>query len=104
MKMSKFHPLPDEEDGLRLFALSRIPRCATCPRLAALEANHGDGAARAVPSAPRSCTDEYCAPLVKRYGARSSLAPTESRVSRAPMTQAQEAYSSRPQASTAKTL
>ena len=57
-----------EEDGLRLLALSRIPRCATCPRLAALRANHGGDSASPVPDAPRACTHRCCEPLVKLYG------------------------------------
>ena len=68
MNGSMYFCTPHEEDGLRLLALSRIPRCAVCPRLEALRANHGNGLTRPVPNAPRSCTTRYCAPLVKRYG------------------------------------
>jgi hypothetical protein len=60
----------DDEDGLRFLALSRIPQCTTCPRLAALRSNHQQGCPRPVPDAPRACTYLYCAPLVRRYGKR----------------------------------
>jgi len=84
------------EDGLRLLALSRIPRCTVCPRLAALQTLHGDGSRGPIPGPPRTCTTRYCAPLVKRYG--------QSSVEFLPDELPAGGYSSRPQASTAKTL
>ena len=68
MNRSMNHCIPDDEDGLRLLALSRIPRCAACPRLSALEANHRSDSTGPVPEPPRTCTTRYCAPLVKRLG------------------------------------
>jgi hypothetical protein len=70
MNGTMLHPTPEsqDEDGLRLLALSRIPRCAACPRLSALEVNHRRGSTGLVPDPPRDCTTRYCAPLVKRYG------------------------------------
>ena len=68
MNKSMHHCTPDDEDGLRLLGLSRIPQCATCPRLAALRANHGSDSARPIPDAPAACTYRYCKPLVRRYG------------------------------------
>jgi len=86
MTRSMLHCILDDEDGLRLLALSRIPQCTACPRLAALQTNHGSGAARPIPDAPAECTYRYCAPLARRYGrlevefsldASSALATTE---------------------------
>jgi hypothetical protein len=87
-KMSKtiHHCTPDDEDGLRLLALSRIPQCTTCPRLAGMMANHRIGSGRPIPGPPAACTYRYCAPLARRYGrlevefsldAPSALATTE---------------------------
>jgi len=89
MNNSMLHCTLDDEDGLRLLALSRIPQCSTCPRLAALRANHGERSARTVPDAPPACTYRFCAPLVRRYGqsevelslgASSALALTETEI------------------------
>ena len=61
-------PANHDEDGLRLLGLSRIPRCAGCPRLSALQDIHRSGSTALVPGPPRTCTTRYCEPLVKRYG------------------------------------
>lgn len=55
-------------DGLRLIALGRIPRCASCPRYHALVDTH-DGrrlSRSALPRVPKDCHHEVCAPLVHR--------------------------------------
>lgn len=56
-------------DGLRLLGLSRIPRCASCPRLegflAAFEA--GRPLTAPVPAPPSDCDYRICAPLVPCY-------------------------------------
>lgn len=56
-------------DGLRLLGLSRIARCADCPRLAALREAWGHRSSLAVPwpDAPRGCRHQVCAPLVRRF-------------------------------------
>jgi len=60
--------LPLDKDGLRLLGLSRVPRCAACPRLDALLAAHLTGTPLAVPwPAPAACCrEQICAPLVRR--------------------------------------
>ncbi len=62
--------IPTEDlDGLRLLALSRIPRCGTCPRFHALVEAHHRGARvdHRLPGAPAHCSHEVCAPLVARW-------------------------------------
>jgi hypothetical protein len=56
-------------DGLRLFALGRIPRCTRCPRYDTLVAAHARGAAHvgSLPPAPAFCSHQVCAPLADRY-------------------------------------
>jgi len=56
-------------DHLRLLGISRIPRCANCPRLPALAAavKRGPGGCAPVPDAPRGCRHEVCRPLILRY-------------------------------------
>jgi hypothetical protein len=56
-------------DGLRLLALSRIPRCGSCPRFGSLvEAYAGDERPmRQLGSVPANCTHQVCAPLAERY-------------------------------------
>lgn len=64
----------DDLDGLRLFALGRISRCAGCARYHSLVAAHG-GASRIrvdLPAAPELCTHRVCAPLVDRVFGRQS--------------------------------
>lgn len=62
-------------DGLRLLALSRIPRCETCPRLRALKTAHERGSSleTPLPAVPDGCDHEVCAPLVTRLGSLSVL-------------------------------
>ena len=57
------------QDALRLLGLSRIPRCASCPRLRALEAAllGGNRLAGPWPPAPRKCEHQVCAPMVRRF-------------------------------------
>jgi len=59
----------DHPDGLRLIGLSRIPRCAVCPRFHALAVGVGRAAEDAppLPHVPDSCHHQVCAPLVAHY-------------------------------------
>lgn len=72
----------DDLDGLRLLALSRIPRCGTCPRFHALVEAHDRGlrVGGRLPGAPAYCSHEVCAPLVARWScsgpSRSEVAPS----------------------------
>jgi hypothetical protein len=61
--------LPNDPDGLRIFGLGRIPRCADCPRYRALvDAYEGASTLPAVPpEVPKDCIFQVCAPLVSRY-------------------------------------
>ena len=64
-----------DADALRLLAVSRIPRCKACPRLAALEEIYlGDARALAgpLPSVPPYCTHTVCRPLVDRIVRKAS--------------------------------
>ena len=56
-------------DGLRLLALSRIPRCGSCPRFGSLvEAYaHDERPVRELGGVPSNCTHQVCAPLAERY-------------------------------------
>jgi len=65
----KGSPRFENLDGLRLLALSRIPRCTRCPRLEALRAAYRARAvsANALPPVPAGCLIDYCAPLAARY-------------------------------------
>jgi hypothetical protein len=58
---------PHDLDSLRLLALSRIPRCAVCPRFHALLSARARGSLGALPAVPTGCTHQVCAPLVTRY-------------------------------------
>ena len=67
-------PSPDRtsrDDGLRLLALGRVPRCGSCPRYHGLVALHAAAAAgrRALPEVPADCSYQFCAPLARRYEA-----------------------------------
>jgi hypothetical protein len=64
-------------DGLRLFALGRIPRCTDCPRYRALVRAHSSGAFRVamLPTVPDGCAHQVCAPLVDRYAGRLHADP-----------------------------
>ena len=58
-----------ERDGLRLLGISRIPRCESCNRLAALLVAYRSGATveLPLPRVPQDCSYEFCAPLVTRF-------------------------------------
>lgn len=58
-------------DGLRLLALSRIPRCGGCARFRWLvEAHTGDRRpAGDLPVVPPACHHQVCAPLVTHWDA-----------------------------------
>jgi hypothetical protein len=61
--------LPEQTtDGLRLLGLSRIPRCARCPRLGAMMRAYREGERLESPCtpAPRFCRHQVCAPMVRR--------------------------------------
>ena len=66
-----------EVDGLRLFALGRIPRCTDCPRYHALVRIHASGPVRmpALPEVPVACAHQVCAPLADRYLAPPAVVP-----------------------------
>ena len=62
----------DDEDGLRLMALGRIPRCADCPRYRALIEQHqecraGRAPSAAMPAVPDYCHFQVCAPMAARF-------------------------------------
>lgn len=70
MRRGELKPEGREQDALRLLGLSRIPRCADCPRLFALSAAHRKGSfLRTLPPAPVECRSQICAPLVSRFSA-----------------------------------
>lgn len=56
-------------DALRLVALSRIPRCASCPRFHALYRAYESSAmlGNTLPTAPAACYHQVCDPLVQRF-------------------------------------
>lgn len=56
-------------DGLRLLALSRIPRCGSCPRFGSLVEAYAHDAppVRELGEVPPNCTHQVCAPLAERY-------------------------------------
>jgi hypothetical protein len=56
-------------DHLRLLGISRIPRCADCPRLPVLAAavRRSSGSAAPLPEARDDCRHEVCRPLISRY-------------------------------------
>jgi len=56
-------------DHMRLLGISRIPRCANCPRLPELAAalKRGSGRAGSLSDLPAGCRHEVCRPLVERY-------------------------------------
>ena len=58
-------------DGLRLLALSRIPRCGGCERFRWLvEAHTGDRLpAAGLPPVPPTCRHQVCTPLVAHWDA-----------------------------------
>ena len=59
---------PEDLDGLRLFALGRIPRCTRCPRYRALLTAHSarSRVAAVLPRVPEFCSHQVCAPLIDR--------------------------------------
>jgi len=74
-------------DGLRLLAMSRIPRCGTCPRFRSLvEAHAGDRLPPGgVPPVPTYCSHQVCAPLVARWGWGCGRTPTNPHRAAAPL-------------------
>jgi len=56
-------------DSLRLVALSRIPRCASCPRFHALYRAYESSAmlGNTLPMAPSNCHHQVCGPMVHRF-------------------------------------
>lgn len=74
MRRARENAFPARElDRLRLVAVGRIPRCARCPRFAALVDGQRSGGridASALPSVPAFCTHEVCAPLAARMALR----------------------------------
>jgi hypothetical protein len=62
-------PRYQPEDGLRLLALSRICRCADCPRLTLLNVAYERRSllAMPLPPAPEDCNQQFCAPMVARF-------------------------------------
>ena len=65
-------------DGLRLLAVSRIPRCSRCPRLAMLQAvyrRETRAEAQPLPPVPSFCSHTVCRPLVDRMLRISPRAP-----------------------------
>ncbi len=55
----------EDLDDLRLLALSRITRCANCPRYHALaNAYHSARKVTSMPPVPLECHHQVCAPLV----------------------------------------
>ncbi len=77
MSRAERQGLTGKADGLRLFALGRIPRCGRCPRYRGLSRGRDRTALRleSLPAVPDFCTYQLGAPLVTRYEA--SLASRE---------------------------
>ena len=73
-------------DGLRLLALSRIPRCGSCPRFGSLvEAYvHDECPSRELGPVPVSCTHQVCAPLAERYRPPEATASARLRIASLP--------------------
>ena len=74
MRQVERKPLTRSVRALRLFALSRIPRCGPCPRYRVfLEAHrHGTSSPAPLPEIPASCTYQVCAPLARAHFADRS--------------------------------
>jgi hypothetical protein len=66
-----------ELDELKLIALGRIPRCARCPRYAALVADLDtpDTSGGRLPAVPLYCSYQICAPLAARFERIASSEP-----------------------------
>ncbi len=71
MSRAERQGLTGKADGLRLFALGRIPRCGRCPRYRGLSRGRDRTALRleSLPAVPDFCTYQLCAPLAARYEA-----------------------------------
>ncbi len=69
MSRSESQSFPGKTDGLRLFALGRVPRCGRCPRFRALSCacEREDRQPESLPPVPKFCTYQLCTPLVARY-------------------------------------
>ena len=81
MSRSERQSFPEKMEGLRLFALGRIPRCGRCPRYRALSLSRAttDRQPESLPGVPEFCTYQLCAPLAARYerwvASRRSIPP-----------------------------
>ena len=76
MSYAMCHKMDQDLDGLRLVALGRIPRCATCPRLAVLAAaRRGRAVTGPFPEVPAACDHQVCAPMVARLISPSRARP-----------------------------
>ena len=71
MSRSERQGLAGKADGLRLFALGRVPRCGRCSRYSALTRARDRSVLRLepLPPVPDFCTYQLCAPLSARYEA-----------------------------------
>ena len=69
MSRSERQGLTGKADGLRLFALGRVPRCGRCSRYRALSRARDRSVQRLepLPAVPDFCTYQLCAPLSARY-------------------------------------
>ena len=61
-------------DGLRLYAMSRIPRCSGCARFGALLRAHWDTAPPDLPEVPQHCLNPVCAPIAARFSGANGRA------------------------------
>jgi len=76
---------PGVGDGLRLLALSRVPRCQGCQRFGAMNSAGAAPGLRglSLPAVPDFCTYQLCAPLATRYeSAADSRAASGLRIAR----------------------
>ncbi len=69
MSRSECQGLAGKADGLRLFALGRVPRCGRCSRYRALTRARDRSVLglESLPAVPDFCTYQLCAPLSARY-------------------------------------
>ena len=84
--MFNIHPIGFRDlDALRVIGLSRIPRCADCPRFMALERAVEERFAPILPApaVPPNCHQQVCRPMIKRY-----LRPAGATLTELPMVEA----------------